>query len=134
MAQDRISAILQDLPARTEHQGIGMGHATEMTGIESMPDLHHFAEASPPPLRVAEGAVLDGGGEYVGIQRGSQHKGIPDMVLFNDPLTRTTLALVLSAMPISAQQVRAKITHSRFVFTGVKLKGDDRRYLTHFAS
>ncbi len=93
----------------------------------------NFAEAAPPALRLAEGAVLDGGGEYVGIQRGSRHKGIPDMVLFNDPMTRTTMALVVSATPVTAQQVRAKIAHSRFVFARVRRKGDDRRYLARFA-
>jgi hypothetical protein len=89
----------------------------------------NFADAAPPALRLAEGAVLDGGGEYVGIQRGSRHKGIPDMVLFNDPMTRTTLALVVSATPVTAQQVRAKIAHSRFVFARVrKSRGRDKDF------
>jgi hypothetical protein len=99
-----------------------------------MADLDNFAEAAPPALRLAEGAVLEGGGEYVGIQRGSRHKGIPDMVLFNDPMTRTTLALVVSATPLTEQQVRAKIAHSRFVFAEARRRGESSPYPRRYAS
>jgi hypothetical protein len=63
-----------------------------------------------------EAAVIAGGGEYRGIQRGSQQSGIPDLALFNDPLTGTTLALVTNAACMTAQEVRAKILHSRSRF------------------
>ena len=61
-------------------------------------------------------AVTAGGGEYRGVQRGSQQKGIPDLILFNDPLTGTTLALVANAKLITPQIVRAKIGRSRADF------------------
>lgn len=63
-----------------------------------------------------EVAVTAGGGEYRGVQRGSQQKGIPDLILFNDPLTGTTLALVANATLITPQMVRAKIGRSRADF------------------
>ncbi len=98
-----------------------------------MADLNNFAEAAPPALHSAEGAVLEGGGQYVGIQIGSRSKGIPDLVLFNDPLTRTTLALVVSATPITAQQVRARIAQSRSVFGEARQSGGGRRHQRRFA-
>lgn len=62
-------------------------------------------------------AVIAGGGKYQGIQRGSRQRGIPDMVLFNDPLTGTTLALIVNGgRPITAQRIRAKIASSRATF------------------
>ncbi len=89
-----------------------------------MTDLDTIAVALPPVLRLAEGAVLEGGGEYVGIQLGSRHMGIPDMVLFNDPITRTTLALVVSTTPVTARHVRAKIARSRIAFEKALRRGD----------
>lgn len=66
----------------------------------------------------AKAAVIAGGGEYCGIQRGSRQKDIPDLILFNDPLTGTTLALIADEAPITAQSVHAKITYSRAGFAG----------------
>lgn len=78
-----------------------------------------------------EAAVTAGGGEYCGIQRGSQQKDIPDLILFNDPLTRTTLALVANARPITPQIVRAKIGRSRADFAKYgRLDPDETRYCT----
>ncbi len=99
-----------------------------------MADIDNMAEVASPALRPAEGAVLEGGGKYVGIQIGSRHKGIPDLVLFNDPLTRTTLALIVGATPITAQRVQAKIAQSRMVFAEAGRRGDGRRYQRRFAS
>lgn len=62
-----------------------------------------------------EQAIRAGGGQYVGVQRGSREKGIPDLVLFNDPLTHTTLAFRAGG-GITEQTVRAKIAHSRTGF------------------
>ena len=61
-------------------------------------------------------AVTRGGGEYRGIQRGSDRKGIPDLVLFNDPITGTTLALILEEEPITPRAIRLKIARSRAMF------------------
>jgi hypothetical protein len=72
---------------------------------------------SPYPRVFIEEAVIAGGGEYRGIQRGSRQKGIPDLILFNDPLTGTTLALVANGRHITAQNVRAKIDRSRARFS-----------------
>jgi hypothetical protein len=60
--------------------------------------------------------VIAGGGQYRGIQRGSHERGIPDLILFNDPLTGTTLALVANDEPITALRVRARIRRSRVDF------------------
>lgn len=65
---------------------------------------------------VFKDAVIAGGGEYRGIQRGSRHMGIPDLVLFNDPITGTTLALVANTNGITAQHIQAKIKRSRSLF------------------
>jgi hypothetical protein len=62
----------------------------------------------------AEEAVIAGGGVYKGIQRGSSR--IPDLVLFNDPATGTTLALVSDGRPITARTIQAKIARSRARF------------------
>ena len=98
-----------------------------------MAGVNNCAEAARPALRSAERAVLEGGGKYVGIQPGSLLKGIPDLVLFNDPLTRTTLALVVSATPITAQQVRARIAQSRSAFAEARQRGGVRRHQRQFA-
>lgn len=60
--------------------------------------------------------VQAGGGEYRGIQKGSRERRIPDLLLFNDPLTGTTLALVINERSITAQKVRSKIARSRETF------------------
>lgn len=64
----------------------------------------------------AREAVIQGGGSYRGIQHGSPERGIPDLVLFNDPVTNTTLALVFDGSPVSCEAVKAKIRDSRKVF------------------
>lgn len=79
-------------------------------GDEPTVRLHVCLEQS------TEEAVIRGGGEYRGIQRGSHQRGVPDLVLFNDPITGTTLALVLKAQPITARAIRSKISRSRAVF------------------
>lgn len=63
-----------------------------------------------------QGAIVAGGGEYRGIQPGSAEKGIPDLVLFDDPATHTTLALPIREAPITAAAVRRKIARSRMRF------------------
>ncbi len=58
--------------------------------------------------------IVAGGGEYRGIQLGSAASGVPDLVLFNDPATHTTLALpILREVPVTAAAVRRKIERSR---------------------
>ena len=75
---------------------------------------------APGFLRSLGNIIREGGGEYVGIQRGVQLAGSPDLVLFNDPLTGTTLALAASAMLATVPRVRAKIAESRSTFAAVK--------------
>lgn len=60
--------------------------------------------------------VADGGGEYCGVQIGSRHLGIPDLILFNDPVTCTTLALIINEERITAQTVRERIARSRATY------------------
>ena len=67
-------------------------------------------------LEQTKEAVTHGGGEYRGIQRGSDRKGIPDLVLFNDPITGTTLALILEEEPITPRVIRPKLGRSRAMF------------------
>ncbi len=61
-------------------------------------------------------AVAKGGGEYRGIQRGSAAKNVPDLVLFDDPATHTTLSLRVGEAPITAEAVRKEIARSRAQF------------------
>lgn len=61
-------------------------------------------------------AVKKGGGIYRGIQYGSPERRTPDLVLFDDPITSTTLALAWDGSPVSPKSVRSKITNSRKVF------------------
>ena len=65
-------------------------------------------------------AIHAGGGEYLGIQPGLPQAGVPDLVLFNDPLTGTTLALIVNAMPVTVRRVRRKIARSRFAYAAFK--------------
>lgn len=78
-------------------------------------------------LSLAKAAIREGGGEYVGIQAGVRQAGSPDLVLFNDPMTRTTLALVADQALLTAQQVQDKIAQSRRLFAEIRLRRDDRR-------
>lgn len=82
--------------------------------------------AAPPPLRPMKSIISEGGGEYVGIQGGVWQAGSPDLVLFNDPLTGTTLALAASAAIVTAQRVRAKIAESRSMFVAMRESGASR--------
>lgn len=68
-----------------------------------------------------EEVITAGGGAYKGIQRGCSRTGIPDLVLFNDPLTGTTLALVANKKRITVYRVRAKIERSRDKFLVAQL-------------
>ncbi len=56
----------------------------------------------------------------MGIQRGVPQAGSPDLVLFNDPLTGTTLTLIASAAFVTVERVRAKIAKSRSMFAAVR--------------
>ena len=60
--------------------------------------------------------VLEGGGQYVGIHKGTCNgKRIsPDLVLFNSPQTGSTLALPISKL--SANAVRQHISKSNARF------------------
>jgi hypothetical protein len=71
------------------------------------------AEAIPESY---QHAVEKGGGEYRGLQPGSAEKDVPDLILFDDPATHTTLALPLGDTPITAPAVRRKIARSRSLF------------------
>jgi len=93
-----------------------------------MPDLNSSTESKSPVLQLAMAAIDAGGGEYVGIQRGVPQTAMPDLILFNDPLTHTTLALAVNEGPITAQSVQAKIALSRHVFRQMK-KGNGRTSL-----
>lgn len=64
----------------------------------------------------AYGAITQGGGIYRGIQYGSRERGLPDLVLFDDPVTKTTLALPLDGSPVCPKAVRRRIKDSRKVF------------------
>jgi uncharacterized protein (DUF302 family) len=64
----------------------------------------------------AHESVKQGGGTYRGIQYGSPERGMPDLVLFDDPVTKTTLALALDGSPVCPEAVRSKIKDSRQVF------------------
>ena len=92
-----------------------------------MPDLNSYATMQI--LQTAEAAIRDGGGEYVGVQPGVRHTRMPDLVLFNDPLTGTTLALAVNETSITAQKVRTKITLSRQAFRAMQKTVDSRRNL-----
>lgn len=60
--------------------------------------------------------VKQGGGIYRGIQYGSPERGMPDLVLFDDPVTKTTLALAFDGSPVCPEAVATKISSSRKVF------------------
>jgi hypothetical protein len=59
----------------------------------------------------AKEIVTAGGGEYKGIQRGTLQT--PDLILFNDPVTGTTLALAADRRQITVARIQAKIARSR---------------------
>ena len=61
-------------------------------------------------------AVKRGGGTYRGIQYGSPERGVPDLFLFDDPVTKTTLALTLDGSSVCSKRVKRKISESRKVF------------------
>ena len=63
----------------------------------------------PKESRLAE-VVAQGGGEYIGVQCG--YGRTPDQVLFNDPETKTTLAMPLGA-DVTPETVCAYIAASR---------------------
>ena len=80
--------------------------------------------AIPGFLRSVRTIIREGGGEYVGIQRGVWQAGNPNLVLFNYPMTGTTLAL---AAIVTAQRVRAKIADSRAMFVAMRKSGAYRK-------
>jgi hypothetical protein len=79
----------------------------------------------PGFLRSLGNIVREGGGVYVGIQRGVWQAGSLDLVSFNDPLTGTTLALAATAVIVTVPGVQAKIAESRSTFTAMR---DSRAY------
>ncbi len=91
-------------------------------GRSTMCAFENVAAASELP-RSVKTIIREGGGEYVGIQRGVWQAGSPDLVLFNDPLTGTTLALAASAAFVTVQCVRTKIAESRLVFAAMRESG-----------
>ena len=72
----------------------------------------------------AHESVKQGGGTYRGIQYGSPKRGMPDLVLFDDPVTKTTLALALDGSPVCPEAVRNKIMESRQVFQEAQVARD----------
>ena len=72
----------------------------------------------------AHESVKQGGGTYRGIQYGSPKRGMPDLVLFDDPVTKTTLALGLDGSPVCPETVRNKIRESRQVFQEAQVVRD----------
>lgn len=72
----------------------------------------------------AHESVKQGGGTYRGIQYGSPKRGMPDLVLFDDPVTKTTLALALDGSPVCPEAVRNKIRESRQVFQEAQVVRD----------
>lgn len=82
-----------------------------------MPDTAASLQTTVDIPYLAAIAVRRGGGQYVGIQRGLGTADVPDLVLFNDPQTGSTLALAISQ--VSPWRVRAKIQDSRFRFAAV---------------
>ena len=79
--------------------------------------------AVPGFLRSVRAIIRERGGKYVGIQRRAWQAGSPDLVLFNDPQTGTTLALAASAAIVTVQHVRAKLTESRSTFAAMRKSG-----------
>lgn len=69
-------------------------------------------------------AVNQGGGIYRGIQYGSPERGMPDLVLFDDPVTKTTLALAFGGSPVCPEAVTTKIKNSRKVFQAAQAARD----------
>jgi hypothetical protein len=59
-----------------------------------------------------EAQVRAAGAHPVGVQRGMPEAGLPDLFLFNDPQSMTTLALPMNT-PITSQAVAAKLAASR---------------------
>ena len=81
-----------------------------------MPSLDSYREATMLILQLAKATICEAGGQFVGVQRGVPRPGSPDLVLFNDPMTGTTLALAVNNKHITVQRVQAKIEHSRHRF------------------
>ena len=92
---------------------------SEWARQSTMCALGNLAAALPLP-RSVKSIISEGGGEYVGIQRGVPQAGSPDLVLFNDPLTGTTLTLIASAAFVTVEHVRAKLAESRSMFAAMR--------------
>ncbi|HLH36357.1 MAG TPA: hypothetical protein VKX41_16925 [Alloacidobacterium sp.] len=78
-----------------------------------MPNLHSYRETTMLILQLAKAAICKPGGQFVGVQRGVPRTGNPNLVLFNDPMTGTTLPLAVNNKHFTVQRVQAKIEHSR---------------------
>ena len=85
-----------------------------------MPNLDSHREPTVLILQLAKTAIREAGGEFVGVQRGVPRAGNPDLVLFNDPMTGTTLALAVDDKHITVQRVQAKIERSRHRFAAMR--------------
>ncbi len=88
-----------------------------------MPNLDSYRETTTLTLQLAKTAICAAGGQFVGVQRGVPRAGSPDLILFNDPTTGTTLALAVNNKHITVQRVRAKIEHSRHRFAKARRGG-----------
>lgn len=94
--------------------------AAEPVGIRGLPRAldaqlkHIFIQLSVHES--AHEAIAQGGGIYRGIQYGSRERALPDLVLFDDPVTKTTLALPLNDTSVCPEAVKRRIRDSRKVF------------------
>ncbi len=89
-----------------------------------MANLDSYREATTLILQLAKMAICEAGGQFVGVQRGVPRAGNPDLFLFNDPMTGTTLALAANEEHITAHRVRTKIEHSRHRFAEARRGGE----------
>lgn len=71
--------------------------------------------------RYCKGVVELVGGEYIGIQEDA--KGVPAYIMFNDPMTKSTIMVSIMA---SEKEIRAKLENIRLPFNIVKLPEDFR--------
>lgn len=89
-----------------------------------MPNLDSYPEATKLTLQLAVTAIREAGGEFVGVQPGVPRAGNPDLFLFNDPMTGTTLAMAANEHHITVHRVRTKLEHSRHRFAEMRWKGE----------
>ena len=92
-----------------------------------MTNLDSYRKPTMPIMQLAKTAIREAGGEFVGVQHGVPRAGNPDLVLFNDPMTGTTLALAVNDRRITAQRVQAKIECSRYRFAAMRARSGNLR-------